>query len=85
DNFHTAYNIENLVYLIEILSLNFDAGLFDKIVRYYLFHLFEGDGTPKYYAHALYPIDIHVLAQVLVLFALFRQKELALYPERMAV
>jgi hypothetical protein len=84
DNFHTGYNIECLVTISHMLGTDeFMSPLF-KVLEYYLAHLFTEEGLPKYYDKALYPIDVHVLAEVLILWQLLRKSNMAWFPERMA-
>ncbi len=66
DNFHTAFNIESL---IDIQNNIEDIDLHDitkKVIEYYLENLFTQDGIPKYYHNKLFPIDIHVIAETLI-------------------
>lgn len=67
DNFHTAYNIESLLTINRVFpELNLTPAI-TLALTYYLTHLFSDNGTPKYYSHALYPIDCHVLAETKIL------------------
>ena len=66
DNFHTAFNIESL---IDIQNNICEIDLTDitkKVIEYYLKNLFTEQGVPKYYNNKLYPIDIHVIAETLI-------------------
>ena len=38
-------------------------------MKYYISNFFLNDGTPKYYNNAIYPIDIHSPAQLVVTLA----------------
>lgn len=67
DNFHTAYNIQSLFNIMEKLRLDECRPILENVIAYYFEHLFTEDGTPKYYNTALYPIDSHVVAEVLIL------------------
>ena len=63
DGFHTGYNLEAIWWYQHYTSDNrFDAVL-DKGLAYYRNHFFLKDGTPKYYNDAVYPIDMHSVAQ----------------------
>ncbi|MDD3436888.1 MAG: hypothetical protein PHC64_07040 [Candidatus Gastranaerophilales bacterium] len=64
DNFHTAFNIECLLNIQE--NLNLDINILQKVVDYYFDNLFTKEGLPKYYNNSLYPIDIHVIAEVII-------------------
>jgi len=64
DNFHTAYVLLSL-YRISALIPELRSETFDAIARgsdYWLDNFFLGNGTPKYYDDAIYPIDIHAAA-----------------------
>lgn len=75
DNFHTAFNIECLTTVAEHLQTDeFDA-IIQQVTEYYLNHLFTEEGLPKYYNNKLYPIDVHVLAESIVLLNLLREKK----------
>jgi len=83
DNFHTAYNLETLLTISTMLDTDeFVPGML-KVLNYYLHQLFTEEGLPKYYNTALYPIDVHVLAEVLVLFQVLRKSNMAWFPEQM--
>lgn len=69
DNFHTAFNIESLINIRNNLNLSDLNEQIEKVVGYYLQNLFTQDGLPKYYNNALYPIDIHVIAEVIIVLA----------------
>lgn len=60
DNFHTAFNIESLAKICP------DNNIYKKVVDYFIENLFDETGMPKYYNNKLYPIDIHVIAEDLV-------------------
>lgn len=79
DNFHTAFNIESLYSINEHLQTDEFSPVLQQVVQYYLAHLFTDTGLPKYYNTALYPIDVHVLAESLVILRLLRRKQ---YPEQ---
>lgn len=66
DSFHTGYNLDGLIAYEENTG---DARYHDFIEKgfyYYIRHLFEADGTPKYYDNQMYPIDIHCPGQLFV-------------------
>lgn len=60
DNFHTAFNIESLAKICP------DNDIYKKVVDYFIENLFDETGLPKYYNNKLYPIDIHVIAEDLI-------------------
>lgn len=60
DNFHTAFNIESLSKIYP------DSDIYKKVVDYFVENLFDETGLPKYYNNKLYPIDIHVIAEDLI-------------------
>lgn len=84
DNFHTAFNIESLITISVQLQSDEFLPVLKQVIDYYLTHLFTEDGTPKYYNNKLFPIDVHVLAETLVLFKALRENGLTWQPERLA-
>ncbi|EKE04303.1 MAG: hypothetical protein ACD_20C00087G0008 [uncultured bacterium] len=73
DNFHTAFNIENLINIKENLNLPGLSPVIEKVSHYYSNNLFTDAGCPKYYNNKLYPIDIHVIASVTILISKYRE------------
>lgn len=69
DNFHTAFNIESLLNIRNNLNWVELNEKIEKVVGYYLENLFTEEGLPKYYNNKLYPIDIHVIAEVIIVLA----------------
>lgn len=66
DNFHTGFNLE-CIYEYGIFSKdNTYRGHFDKGLNYYLNTFFDKKGRSKYYNNAVYPIDIHAPAQLII-------------------
>ena len=64
DNFHTAYILVSLVRIADTvpeLEPDISAAV-AKGIGYWIDNFFLGDGTPKYYDNAVYPIDIHSAA-----------------------
>ena len=63
DGFHTGYNLEAL----RLLSNALDTDEFEESIKlglqYYKKHLFEEDGTSKYYHNNRYPLDMHSVSQ----------------------
>ncbi|MGR5130760.1 aspartate-semialdehyde dehydrogenase [Vibrio alfacsensis] len=65
DGFHTGYNLEALHLLSESLQIkDFDEAI-EKGLSYYKEHLFEVDGTAKYYNTNKYPLDMHSVSQAI--------------------
>jgi polysaccharide biosynthesis protein VpsJ len=84
DNFHTAFNIESLIYISNHLGTDELVPVLKQVIDYYLAHLFTEEGLPKYYNNQLYPIDIHVIAETIVLFQLLRKNGLIWDLERIS-
>jgi rhamnogalacturonyl hydrolase YesR len=65
DGFHTGYNLEAL----HVLRKAFATSEFDNAIEqglaYYKEHLFEQDGTAKYYHNNRYPLDMHCVSQAI--------------------
>lgn len=69
DNFHTAFNIESLTKICP------ESEVLKKVSDYFINNLFDEFGMPKYYNNKLYPTDIHVIAEdLIVLKTLFDEK-----------
>lgn len=83
DNFHTAFNIECLIRIGEHLRTDEFQPILEQTAKYYLRHLFTDEGLPKYYNRRLYPVDIHVIAEAIVLLSMLRQECLIFEPGRM--
>lgn len=66
DNFHTAFNIESLLDIKDNLKMPELDKTIKKITEYYINNLFTEDGLPKYYDNKTYPLDIHVIAQAMI-------------------
>lgn len=78
DNFHTAFNLESLLQIREILSVQeFDPALV-LALDYYLYQLFTPEGQPRYYPNRRYPVDVHVLAQTVIMTRLLRHYQVPL-------
>lgn len=84
DNIHTACNIESLIKASIHLQSDEFLPVLKQVTDYYLANLFSEDGVPKYYSHQLYPIDVRVLAETIVLFKTLRENALIWQPERLA-
>lgn len=66
DSFHTGYNLDGLIAYQEQTGDTKYNRYIEKGLEYYVNHLFENDGTPKYYDNQMYPIDIHCPGQLLI-------------------
>lgn len=63
DGFHTGYNLEALHLLSSALGIDEFNLSIDKGLAFYKMHLFEQDGTAKYYHNNPYPLDMHCVSQ----------------------
>jgi hypothetical protein len=75
DNFHTGFVLEALRRTAACLQT---SEFRDNLLKGYEFwkeHMFLGDGTPKYYPHETYPIDVHSVAQAILTFLEFRESD----------
>ena len=69
DSFHTGFILESIrhfLYLGEAVELKEH---YKRGVSYYRNNFFLEDGTPKYYDHEVYPIDIHSPAEAVYFFS----------------
>lgn len=66
DNFHTGFNLECIHTFQKISGNSTFSDHIKKGLNYYLNTFFTEEGIPKYYNDALYPIDIHAPAQLIV-------------------
>jgi rhamnogalacturonyl hydrolase YesR len=63
DSFHTGYDLEAIHGYIKATG---DKRNEDKLIKgytYFMSTFFENDGTPRYYDHKTYPIDIQCASQ----------------------
>ena len=65
DGFHTGYNLEALTLLSDALVTDEFKTAIDLGLQYYKVHLFEEDGTAKYYNNNRYPLDMHCVSQAI--------------------
>lgn len=65
DGFHTGYNLEALRMLSDALMVDEFESAIDLGFTYYKTHLFEQDGTAKYYNTNRYPLDMHSVSQAI--------------------
>ncbi len=66
DNFHTGFNLECICDYMRFTGDNSFQGNVDEGMIYYKKTFFDAEGRSKYYNNALYPIDIHAPAQLVV-------------------
>lgn len=66
DSFHSGFNLQCLAEYGSSTSDQSFAQSLKQGLKFYLDHFFTGEGLPKYYHNAIYPIDIHAPAQMLV-------------------
>ena len=65
DGFHTGYNLEALHVLRTALNTDEFNSAIEQGLGYYKTHLFERDGTAKYYHNNRYPLDMHCVSQAI--------------------
>ncbi|CAM2735340.1 aspartate-semialdehyde dehydrogenase [Pseudoalteromonas distincta] len=65
DGFHTGYNLEALTLLSDALVTDEFKTAIDLGLQYYKAHLFEENGTAKYYNNNRYPLDMHCVSQAI--------------------
>jgi hypothetical protein len=65
DGFHTGYNLEALSILRTALATTEFDNAIELGLAYYKAHLFEEDGTAKYYHNNRYPLDMHCVSQAI--------------------
>jgi hypothetical protein len=72
DNFHTGYNLCAL----RSISQYVEASEFEAPIRrgfeFYRTHFFTEDGASKYFHNRTYPIDIHSIAQSIIMLLAFK-------------
>jgi polysaccharide biosynthesis protein VpsJ len=65
DNFHTGYVLDSLWCYFEATGDHTHRAAFDKGADFYIANFFLADGTPKYYAHKTWPLDIQCASQAI--------------------
>ena len=66
DGFHTGYNLEALdIVRSQLQTTEFDAAI-ERGLQFYTEHLFDSQGTAKYYHDNPYPLDMHNVCQALL-------------------
>jgi hypothetical protein len=66
DGFHTGYNLEALKFLQNSIAVDNLNKSIEKGLVFYKNHLFEKDGTAKYYHNNVYPLDMHCVSQAVL-------------------
>ncbi|MEM1084361.1 MAG: hypothetical protein AAGI48_09570 [Verrucomicrobiota bacterium] len=69
DSFHTGFNLEALRWFMQLDEACGWQDGYRRGVDYYAESFFLEDGTPKYYDHSVYPIDIHSPAEAICFFS----------------
>lgn len=65
DNFHTGYVLDALACYMNASSDSRHAEAFDRGADFFVKNFFLDDGTPKYYAGKVWPIDIQCASQAI--------------------
>lgn len=65
DNFHTGYVLDSLWGYCEAAGDQTHRAAFDKGADFYIDNFFLADGTPKYYTHKTWPLDIQCASQAI--------------------
>jgi hypothetical protein len=75
DNFHTGYTLVGLRRIAACLNTReFDACI-SRGYDFWKLNMFLPDGAPKYYPDRLYPIDTHCVAQAVLTFLCFADRD----------
>ncbi len=81
DNFHTGFNLEALLMVRKYLGIDEWDDLIKRVYRYYIDHFFEKGNIPRYYSNKTHPIDIHNIAESIILFSKVSADESRLFGE----
>lgn len=65
DNFHTGYVLDSLWCYLEATGDVRHRAAFERGADYFIANFFLEDGTPKYYAEKVWPIDIQCASQAI--------------------
>ncbi len=85
DGFHTGYNLEAMIAYRQGTG---DGSVDDALGRgynFYVDHLFDDRGVPKYLHDTLYPIDIHCCSQAILTFAAYASENPAAWQKALEV
>ena len=69
DSFHTGFILESIRHFLYLGEAVEWKEHYKRGVSYYRNNFFLEDGTPKYYDHEVYPIDIHSPAEAVYFFS----------------
>lgn len=75
DNFHTGFVLVQLKEYIHFSKDHEFESHLELGYRYWKSKLFTEDGLPKYYAGNLYPIDAHAIAQAVLTYLAFSDRD----------
>lgn len=84
DNFHTGYVLDALTICLSAGALD-TADTLDRGLEFYRAHMFLPDGTPKYYEHETYPIDMWCVAQAIQTLSIASRRDPATLAQALAV
>jgi rhamnogalacturonyl hydrolase YesR len=75
DSFHTGCVLTGLKRVADCLkTAEFDDAI-ERGYAYWRDRMFLSDGTPKYYAERVFPVDAHCVAQAILTFLEFRTQD----------
>ena len=66
DNFHTGYNLECIAEYQKYSGDDTFRENLERGFRYYIDTFFTKEGIPRYYSQAVFPVDVHATAQLIV-------------------
>ncbi|RME48067.1 MAG: delta-aminolevulinic acid dehydratase [Chloroflexi bacterium] len=75
DNFHTGFVLVALKRIAACLGADEFDGTLARGYRFWKERMFLPDGTPKYYPDTVYPIDAHCVAQAVLTFLEFADRD----------
>ena len=67
DNFHTGFNLESLLQIRTNLNTHEYDKVIKKVYAFYRANFFLDNGIPRYYNNKTYPIDIHNIAESIII------------------
>ena len=73
DNFHTGFILDALFCYMSVTGDWSYRENLKKGVNFWRNMMFLRDGTPKYYSHKTYPINIHCFSQAIISFSKYRK------------
>ncbi len=84
DNFHTGYVLDALDTCLRTGILDAPEVL-EKGLAFYRARMFLADGTPKYFEHQTYPIDLWCVAQAIQTLSIASRRDSQLLPQALHV